>query len=91
MNRNDQDTIELPKYQSDKSVIHALKIKRITVLFSDSSAEMIPEDENYAPLNVDVDFVNKHNPKAGGYYVVYEDGFKGWLSAASLRAFYTRI
>ena len=37
------------------------------------------------------DVVEKHNPEAGGYYVVYEDGYKSFSPAKAFEEGYTRI
>jgi hypothetical protein len=35
-------------------------------------------------------FIAKHNPVAGGYYVVYEDGYRSFSPAATFEGRYTR-
>lgn len=51
-----------------------------------------PEDaENYLPLRVDTDFLARHTPVAGGYYVVYEDGYKSFSPAKAFEEGYTRL
>ena len=80
---------ELPLYQSHKKV-WALKIKGI--IFdselarednrdTDGTAFIIPEDENYSKFKVNAEYVCKHQPKAGGYYVRYADGYESWSPA----------
>jgi len=85
---------ELPKYQCHKKV-WALKIKMITFnhpdQYSATEAEIIPEEEGFAPFVVDQQFLNKHNPKIGGYYVVYDDGYKSFSPAEAFESGYTRI
>ena len=77
---------EMPKYQSRKQV-HALKILKIvldeeaTGMGTLSGAVITPVDEGYAPFAVDSAYMNKHRPVAGGYYVVYEDGYKSFSPA----------
>jgi len=75
---------ELPKYKSHKEV-WALKIKSIVRegenRESDGSAIITPEEKGYAPFRVEQDYLRKHNPKVGGYYVVYKDGYESYSPA----------
>jgi len=95
----DNATMEMPKYQSYKKV-WALKIKEI--IFdsdlkknsnqeTDGSAMITPEEEGYAPFKVDDAYVRKHKPEVGGYYVVYNEGYKSWSPAGSFESGYNRI
>lgn len=90
---------KMPRYQSHKKV-WALKIK--SIIFdadlaradnreTDGSALIVPEESLYAPFKVDAAYVHKHDPKVGGYYVVYEDGYKSWSPAEAFESGYTRI
>lgn len=86
-------SIEMPKYQCHKKV-WALKIKSIVKdgegenRESNGTAIMTPEDEMYAPIVLDASFVHKHKPQAGGYYVVYEDGYKSFSPAEAFESGY---
>ena len=91
--------VEMPKYRSHKEV-WALKIKDIVFDVdlaknsnreTDGSAIITPVDGVYAPFKVDSAYVRKHNPKAGGYYVVYADGYKSWSPAEAFEEGYTRV
>lgn len=95
----DAAQIEMPKYQCHKKV-WALKIKSVELDIdaankegreTDGSARLIPEDGAYAPLKVDSDYVRKHKPEAGGYYVSYADGYKSFSPAAAFEEGYTKI
>ncbi len=80
---------EMPKYRCHK-VVHALKIGIIN--WDDTSADfgmMTPADEHYAPFRVDCKFMAKNEPVAGGYYVVYADGYKSFSPAEAFEAGYT--
>jgi len=90
---------EMPKYKCTK-IVHALKIA--DVVFdrdladkenreTDGTAFITPEDTGFAVFKVDAGYVSKHNPQAGGYYVVYEDGYKSWSPAEAFEKGYTRI
>ena len=91
--------VEMPRYKSHKTV-YALKIKAIVFDWAeakkegretDGTATITPEEQGYAPFKVDPDYLWRHNPKVGGYYVVYEDGYKSWSPAGPFEAGYTRI
>ena len=91
--------MEMPKYQSHKQV-WALKIKSI-IFDSDLAKEqnrettggatITPEEEGYAPIGVDCEYVDKHNPQVGGYYVMYEGGYESWSPAEAFEGGYTKI
>ena len=89
------ESVEMPKYQSHKEV-WALKILEVRDdtppnQESDGSRTIVPADEGYAPFRVERGYVQKHNPKAGGYYVVYKDGYKSWSPAEVFESGHTRI
>lgn len=81
---------ELPKYKSHK-IVHALKIYNIDVDLGTGEAVITPEDEGYGPFGVDAKYMEKHKPRIGGYYVVYQDGHKSWSPADAFENGYTRI
>lgn len=82
---------EMPKYRSHKEV-HALKILKVQDdLDPNEGRTIVPADEGYGPFPVDAGYVRKHNPQAGGYYVVYQDGYKSWSPAEAFEGGYTRI
>lgn len=86
---NNGVSAEMPRYQSHK-MVWALKIKDI-IRETDGSATIFPMEEGFAPIRVDANYVHKHDPKAGGYYVVYDDGYKSWSPADAFESGYTRI
>jgi len=87
---------EMPRYRSHKEV-WALKIARIRRdgegenRETDGSALLDPEDIRYGPIHVDHDYMRKHKPHVGGYYVVYKDGYKSFSPAAAFEEGYTRL
>jgi hypothetical protein len=91
---------QMPQYQCHKKV-WALKINGIEHnpnpdITGQSAgisygAVIIPADYGYAPFDVPAEYVTKHNPQPGGYYVVYEDGYKSYSPAAVFESGYTRI
>jgi len=90
---------EMPKYKSHKKV-WALKIKSIVFdndlahkedRETDGSAMITPEEKGYGKFKVDGQYVHKHRPKAGGYYVVYKDGYKSFSPAEAFDEGYSLI
>ena len=88
---------EMPRYKSHKEV-WALKIASISYDRDDAKAEgretdgsavITPEEDGYAPFKVPHDYVRKHKPEAGGYYVVYSDGYKSFSPAKAFEEGYT--
>ena len=79
---------EMPRYKSHKEV-WALKIARV-----ENTAEggtLYPEDRQYDKIQVDFHYMAKHNPVAGGYYVVYKDGYKSFSPAEAFEDGYTLV
>lgn len=89
---------EMPRYKCHKEV-WALKIKEIRQAPANQERAnaggdwyLVPEDKGYGPVLVGHDnYVAKHKPQVGGYYVVYDDGYKSYSPAAPFEAGYTRI
>ncbi len=50
-----------------------------------------PEESGYAPFSVDATYVRRHQPKVGGYYVVYKDGYKSFSPAQAFEEGYSRV
>lgn len=91
---------EMPRYLCHKEV-WALQIKDVIRdadvahaenRETDGSAMIVPIDGRYAPIRVDSDYLRKHQPKIGGYYVVYPpDGYKSFSPAKAFEDGYTLI
>lgn len=90
---------EMPKYKCHKEV-WALKIKEIVRdtdvaqkenRETDGSAMITPEESAFAPLKVNHEYMRKHKPEVGGYYVLYKDGYKSFSPAEAFEDGYTRI
>lgn len=82
-------TCEMPKYKCYKEV-WALKIQSI-VIDGDGSVIITPEEDGYAPFVVDFEYMYKHKPQVGGYYVVYKDGYKSFSPAEAFETGYEKI
>lgn len=90
---------EMPKYKCHKEV-HALEIAKITFDEDEARKEgrettgeaiIVPADEGYAPFKVSAEYVVKHRPLAGGYYVVYEGGYKSWSPKEAFEKGYSKV
>lgn len=74
---------EMPRYKCHKTV-WALKIKHI------EGATITPAEDGYEAFTVGMEYVEKHKPQEGGYYVVYEDGYASFSPAGVFEAGYTK-
>lgn len=81
---------EMPKYQCHKKV-WALKVAAIEPTSDGNGALIHPADSGYAPFPVEQAYLDKHRPQAGGYYVVYEDGYASFSPAAAFESGYTKL
>lgn len=92
--------IEMPQYECHKKV-WALKIKEVNhkpnpdesgfSCASSYGAMLIPEDARYGAIEVDANYDSKHKPEAGGYFVVYEDGYLSYSPAKAFEEGYSLI
>lgn len=93
----DAPTRPMPRYKCHKEV-WALKIKDIQQAPANQEAlhtagdwVITPEDDGYAPFPVGDDWYVKHNPRVGGYFVVYADGYKSYSPAKAFEEGYSRL
>jgi hypothetical protein len=54
-------------------------------------ATIIAVEDGWAPIKVDGAYLAKHKPVAGGYFVVYKDGYLSFSPAEAFEEGYTRI
>ena len=78
----------MPRYVSHKTV-WALKIKAIEYSIGYNGAILHFEKEQYRSVQVDADYLNRHRPQSGGYFVLYEGGYISWSPADVFEAGYT--
>lgn len=83
-------SVEMPRYKCHKEV-WALKIRSVTPVSEDGSAELVPEERGYGPVKVDRDYMSKHRPSPGGYYVVYKDGYRSFSPADAFEEGYSAM
>lgn len=90
---------EMPRYKCHKEV-WALKIADIVydsdvasrdVRETDGTAMITTEEKGFAPFKVDHEYVRKHRPKVGGYFVVYKDGYKSFSPAEAFEDGYSLV
>jgi hypothetical protein len=77
---------EMPRYVCSK-MVWALRIAEINI----DTLTITPADEGYAPFEVDREYVEKHRPQAGGYYVVYADGYRSYSPMKAFVEGYKRM
>lgn len=78
---------ELPLYKCHKKV-KAFKIDEITF---DSDSENRAMLKGYCLVKVDHNYLKKHNPQVGGYYVRYADGYESFSPAEAFESGYSLI
>lgn len=87
-------TVQMPRYRCHKEV-SALKIKELLITPGEGdrpeAVVIVPEEEGYKPFAVGPDYFIKHRPIAGGYFVVYADGYVSYSPAEPFEAGYARI
>jgi len=85
----------MPQYQSHKKV-WALKISELKHTGtpdqeSDGSLMALFDEDGFAPIKLSAEFVQKHKPKVGGYYVLYLDGYKSFSPPEAFETGYSKI
>lgn len=92
-----ETTMNYPKYVSHKTV-EALKIKSVEFEFPKMDGHpgmgrttITPEDPAYPPFEVAAGYADKHQPKPGGYYVRYQDGYESFSPDFAFESGYTRV
>lgn len=85
----------MPQYECHKKV-WALKIADVQQSTADEdfpggSYDLHINDGIFAPIQASAEFVQQHKPQAGGYYVVYADGYKSYSPAKAFEEGYTLI
>ena len=55
------------------------------------NAVITPAGENFPSFVVSTEFISKHKPEVGGYFVVYNDGYESFSPAKAFEEGYTLI
>jgi hypothetical protein len=79
---------KLPVYQCHKQV-RALKIKKMEP--TEHGEIITPADPNLDPFFVNSAYIKKHVPQAGGYFVLYADGYESFSPAKAFEEGYSLI
>lgn len=80
--------MNLPRYKCHKEV----KAAKIVDFDQDASGDhILILDGQVEPLSVSDEYMHKHLPQKGGYYVMYEDGYESFSPAKAFEEGYTRI
>jgi hypothetical protein len=58
---------------------------------SGQNAVITPVDEKFPSFVVSGEFLSKHKPQVGGYFVVYADGYESFSPAQAFEEGYTLI
>ena len=77
--------IQMPRYRCIKDV-YALYIGE--VITHVDSITLVFDNPNYASKLMDRSWAAKHEPQAGGYYVVYKDGYQSYSPAKAFEEGY---
>lgn len=76
----------LPRYQCHK-IVQAAKI----LIVIRSAGKISLDLEDIGAVEVSAEFDAKHHPKAGGYFIVYDDGYQSWSPGKAFEEGYTRL
>jgi hypothetical protein len=84
----------LPMYRSVKDV-RAFKIgalaEAVDSMPGSFRASIVPEDHSIPAVSVSAAWINRHHPEAGGYFVVYKDGYCSYSPPAAFDEGYIRV
>lgn len=81
----------LPRYKCHKEV-GAIKISEVVPNSLPPGGSLLHvEGGQFCPIPVTEEWHAKHKPEAGGYYVVYDDGYKSYSPAKAFEEGYTKI
>ena len=76
----------MPLYQCHKKV-RALKIMAV----NHPLKRIVPNEPGFKSFTVSQEYLDRHRPQAGGYFVQYEDGYVSYSPAKAFEEGYTRI
>ena len=82
-------SLPLPLYQCHKRV-RAVKIHQVKTNAAGQWV-IVPDEDGIAPIVVTQEYMAKHSPQAGGYFLVYDDCYRSFSPAAPFESGYTRV
>lgn len=82
--------MQMPLYDCHKQV-RAMKIVAISTQNDFGQCDLLLEapDGTKATTLIGSEFLNKHDPHVGGYYVAYQDGYTSFSPAEAFEAGYS--
>ena len=93
MTENDNIVALMPEYKCHKKV-RALKIKSVYPKMNHGrciEVVLFFEEEGIAAMTLSGDYNRRFEPKAGGYFIKYEDGYESFSPAEAFESGYTLI
>ena len=85
-----ETSVGLPRYQSHK-IVEAGKITGFPPgEEGESDHALIMDLEGGYRVEVDDEYVLKHKPQIGGYYMLYKDGYESWSPAEAFKDGYRK-
>ncbi len=81
---------DLPRYRCHKEV-YALKIQGIGSGPPTGYFFLVPAESEYEAIPVTEEWMARHKPEIGGYWVRYDDGWSSYSPSAAFESGYTRI
>ena len=83
--------MSMPKYKCHK-VVQAFQIEAISQVIKDPGRWGLSSgSKDNLRIHVSPEYMEKHKPKVGGYYVRYADGYESWSPADAFEDGYTLI
>lgn len=82
--------MEMPKWKCHK-VVHALKIVQVDNSNPQPDEVLLFFEPPYQPRKMPSHWIGKHQPKNGGYFVVYDDGYESFSPRDAFESGYTRL
>jgi len=56
-----------------------------------TGAMITPAEEGYAPFHVSAEYMRKHRPSVGGYFIRYKDGYESYSPEKAFVEGYTKL
>jgi hypothetical protein len=76
-------------------IVQAARIKEVQYGYDETRDRnvtlLVPEDPRLLPIEVSKEYVAKHDPKAPGYFVRYEDGYESWSPVGTFEQGYALL
>jgi len=82
------EAVEIPQYKSHKTV-RAAKITAIQDI--DVDGALLALGEIGGTVTKNREWISKHTPEVGGYYVVYDDGYASYSPGTAFENGYSKI